>query len=100
MVVRVSRGHFDPARLEEVDRMVRETGEYLIPAIQKLAGLVRYFAAVSPSGSLVHVSVWETDAAAQQMGRLKEMIVDARQAAEAVGVKFEAIVNHEVRWTI
>lgn len=32
-VIRVSRGNFDPARFEEVDRMTKETGKYLIPAI-------------------------------------------------------------------
>jgi hypothetical protein len=36
-VIRVSRGNFDPARFEEVDRMAKEIGTYLIPAIQKLA---------------------------------------------------------------
>src|SRR5713226_2340266 len=66
-VIRVSRGNFDPARFAEVERMTRETGKYLIPAIRKLLGLIKYFAAVSPSGSIVRVSVWESDAHAQQM---------------------------------
>jgi hypothetical protein len=56
-VIRVSRGTFDPARFEEVERMTRETGKYLIPAIRQLPGLVEYFAAASPTGSIVHVSV-------------------------------------------
>jgi len=99
-VVRVSRGNFDPARLAEVERMAQETGVYLVPAIRKLPGLIDYFAAVSPSGSMVHVSIWESDAHAQQMGRLKEMIVDARQAAEAVGVTFIPIVNYPIAWTV
>jgi hypothetical protein len=99
-VVRVSRGNFDPARLSEVERMTRDTGTYLVPAITQLPGLIRYFAAVSPSGSIVHVSIWESDAHAQQMASLKEMIIDARHAAEAVGVTFIPIVNYPVSWEI
>jgi hypothetical protein len=72
----------------------------LTPAIRKLPGLIQYFAAVSPSGSIVHVSIWESDAHAQQMSSLKEMIVDARQDAEAVGVQFTPIVNHPISWTV
>jgi hypothetical protein len=99
-VVRVSRGNFDPARFAEVERMTRDTGTYLIPAISRLPGLAGYFAGASPSGSMVHVSLWETDGHAQQMGKLKEMIVNARQDAEAVGVAFVPIVNYPIDWRI
>lgn len=99
-VVRVSRGNFDPQRFAEVERMVKDTGAYLIPAIKRLPGLNAYVAAASPTGSMVHVSLWESDAAASQMGQLKEMIVDARQAAEAAGASFIPIVNYPVAWTI
>jgi hypothetical protein len=80
--------------------MSQKTGKYLIPAIGRLPGLIHYFAAVSPTGSFVHVSIWVSDAHAQQMGSLKEMIVDARRDAEAVGVQFTPIVNHPVSWII
>jgi hypothetical protein len=99
-VIRVSRGTFDPARFAEVERMTRETGKYLIPAIRKLPGLVEYFAAASPTGSIVHISIWETDEYAQQMSRLREMIVNARNDAEAVGVTFVPIVNYPVSWAV
>ena len=99
-VIRVSRGNFDPARFEEVDRMTKETGKYLIPAIQKLPGLLSYYAGASPDGSMVHVSVWNSEEHAEQMSRLKEMIVDARRDAEAVGVAFIPIVNYPISWTI
>ena len=46
------------------------------------------------------MSVWESNQAADQMGDLKEMIVDARSAAEAVGVTFIPIVNYPIAWTI
>jgi hypothetical protein len=99
-VVRVSRGSFDPARQSGVDGMALATGDYLKPAIRKLSGLHDYYVACSPTGSFTHVSVWESDAAAEQMSRLKEMIVDARQAAEAAGVTFIPIVNYPVLWTL
>ena len=99
-VLRVSQGTFDPARFAEVERMTRETSAFLVPAIKRLPGLISYFAAVSPSGSVVHVSIWDGDDHAQQMGHLREMIVDARRAAEVVGVQFGPIVNHPVSWSL
>jgi hypothetical protein len=99
-VIRVSRGNFDPARFAEVELMTRNTGTYLIPAIGRLPGLLHYSAAASTSGSMVHVSIWDSDEHAQQMGSLKEMIVDARKDAEAVGVQFIPIVNYAVTWNV
>ena len=66
-VVRVSRGNFDPARFPEVHEMTVATGRYLIPAIKKLPGLISYHAGASPDGSMVHVSIWESDEYADQM---------------------------------
>ena len=99
-VVRVSRGNFDPARFPEVHEMTVATGRYLIPAIKELPGLISYHAGASPDGSMVHVSIWESDEYADQMSRLKEMIVDARQDAEKAGVTFIPIVNYPIDWTI
>src|SRR5215472_5097044 len=99
-VVRVSRGSFDPARFSEVRETTTTTSEYLIPAIKALPGLISYHAGTSPDGSVVHVSLWESDEHAQQMSRLKEMIVDTRQAYEEAGVTFTPIVNYPVDWTI
>jgi hypothetical protein len=80
--------------------MTQDTGAYLIPAIGRLPGLSAYFAATSPSGSIVHVSLWESDAHAQQMSALTEMTVTARRDAEAVGVSFIPIVNYPINWRI
>jgi hypothetical protein len=99
-VIRVSRGNFDPASFAEVERMTNETGSYLIPAISRLDGLLGYFAGASPDGSIVHVSIWQSEEHAQQMTKLKEMIVDARSQAEAAGVEFIPIVNYPVSWHI
>jgi hypothetical protein len=99
-VVRVSRGNFDPARFQEVQRMTLDTGNYLIPKIKELPGLHAYFAGASPTGSMVHASIWESNAHAEQMGQLKEMIVNARRDAEVVGVQFIPIVNYPIAWHI
>ncbi len=80
--------------------MARDTGAYLIPAIQELPGLLGYYAGVSPSGSMVHVSLWESDEKAQQMARLQKMVVNARQDAEKVGVQFIPIVNYPIAWNL
>jgi hypothetical protein len=99
-VIRVSRADFDPARFVEVERMTRDTGTYLIPAINRLSGLAGYFAGASATGSMVHVSLWESDPQARQMDSLKEMIVTARRDAEAVGVRFTPVVDYPVAWHI
>jgi hypothetical protein len=99
-VVRVSRGSFDPSRFTEVDAVNKKVSAYLIPAIKQLPGLIHWYAGVSPEGSIVNVSVWDSDEHAAQMGRLKEMIVDARGEMVAVGVSFIPIVNYPVNWTI
>lgn len=99
-VVRVSSANFDQGRFAEVDQMTRDTGRYLIPAIEQLNGLISYYAGTSSEGSVVHVSVWQSNEHANQMGRLKEMIVDARNDAEAVGVTFIPIVNYPIAWHI
>jgi hypothetical protein len=98
-VVRVSRGTFDASRHDDVVAMTRDTGEYLRPAISRLDGLIAYYAAVTAT-AIAHVSVWRSDADARQMASLKEMIVDARHAAEEVGVVFTPIDNFPVLWSL
>jgi hypothetical protein len=99
-VVRLSRGTFDPSRFADVERMNRHTGEYLMPAIRQLAGLNAYFTGVSPSGSMINVSFWDTEANADQMSRLQEMVVRARQDFEGLGMSFVPIVNHPIGWRL
>ena len=70
-VVRVSRGNFDPGRFPAVDRVSHDIGGFLVPAIKRLDGLIGYYAGASPEGSMVHVSVWQSDEHANQMGRSK-----------------------------
>jgi len=99
-VVRVSRGSFDPSRFAEVDAVNQKVSGYLVPAIGRLPGLIHWYAGVSPEGSIVNVSVWDSDQHAAQMSELTEMTVDARGEMEAVGVAFIPIVNYPINWTI
>jgi hypothetical protein len=99
-VVRVSRGTFDPSRFAEVDAVNTKVAEYLIPAIKPLPGLIHFYVGVSPDGSMVNVSVWDSNEHAAQMDGLKEMAVDARGEMEAVDVTFTPIVNYPINWAI
>jgi hypothetical protein len=98
-VVRVSRASFDPSRLAEVDAASKKTSAYIIPALRKLPGLIHFYAGVSPEGSIVQVSVWDTDQHAAQLDHLKEMVIDGRRDMEAVGVTFTPIFNYPIDWT-
>jgi hypothetical protein len=101
VVVRISLATFDPARFAEVQQSAVDTGKYLIPAIQKLPGLIHYYVACSPTGSMVHVSIWDTEEHAQQLSSLKEMIVDARNDSEKAGATFvRPIINYPLNWEI
>jgi hypothetical protein len=97
-VVRVSRASFDPSRFAEVDAASKKTSAYIIPAIRRLSGLIHFYAGVSPKGSVVQVSVWDSDEHAAQLDRLKEMVVDGRRDMEAVGVTFTPIFNYPIDW--
>ena len=99
-VVRVSRGTFAPDRFAEVDVVNKKTSEYLVPAISRLPGLLDYYVGISPEGSIVHVSIWDTDEHAAQMSQLTEMTVIAGGEMRAVGVTFTPIVNYPISWTI
>lgn len=100
-VLRVSLGSFEPDRFDDVDAMSKSVSKYLIPAIERLPGLIHWYSAVLPAGSYANVSVWDSDEHAAQMNDLKEMTVDAREEAEAAGVKFtQPIHNYPIDWTI
>ena len=101
-VIRISRANFDPSRFAEVDAMSKKTSEYIIPALRRLPGLIDFYAGVSQKGSVVQVSVWDSDEHAAQLNTLKEMVVDGRRDMEAVGVTFTPIVHYPIdrTWTV
>ena len=99
-VVRASRATFHPSRFAEVDAMNTKTSEYLIPAVRQLPGLLHFYAGVSPDGSMLQLSVWDSAEHSAQLNRLREMVVVARGEMEAVGVTFTPIATYPVSWTI
>jgi len=101
-IVRVSRANFDPSRFADVDAASKKTSEYIIPALRRLSGLIHFYAGVSPQGSIVQVSVWDTEEHAAQLDHLKEMVIDGRRDMEAVGVTFTPIFNYPIdrTWTV
>lgn len=100
-VVRVARASFDPSRFAEINALTTKQAEDLIPAIKRLPGLIHWYTGVSPEGTAVQVSVWDSEEHAAQMDQLKEMAVVARGEMEALGGTFlRPIVNYPINWTI
>lgn len=103
-VVRVSRVTFDPKLYADIAGLDKKVSEYLVPAIERLPGFLHMYAGVSPEGSFVQISVWDTEEHAAQMDQLKEMNVTARGEFTAAGVSFgpehATIVNYPITWTI
>lgn len=99
-VVRASRATFDPSRFAEVDALSTKQTEYLAPAVEQLPGLIRFSAGVSPDGSMLQVSVWDSEEHSAQLNHLREMVLVARGEMETVGVTFSPIVTYPVGWTL
>ena len=80
MYVRVTRGRFDPARTDDIERLV---AEQLIPALKQRTGFQGYQSGLnSEAGTLVAISNWETREQAQDIGTV-------RAPFEALGIRFE-----------
>ncbi|GAA1234962.1 hypothetical protein GCM10009665_26430 [Kitasatospora nipponensis] len=99
-VVRASRATFDPSRFAEVEALSTKQAQYLAPAVERLPGLIRFYAGVSPDGSMLQLSVWDSEEHAAQLSHLREMVVVARGEMEAVGVTFSPIATYPLSWTI
>lgn len=98
--VRLSRGHFDAGKFDEIERRLTESQKTLIPAIRKLDGCLHYYAGIDrTSNAMINVSVWDTLEHATQMASLKEMLALAEEF-RAIGVRFEPIVNYRSVWDI
>jgi hypothetical protein len=99
-VVRASRATFDPSRFAEIDAVHTRTAEYLAPAVAQLPGLIHFYAGVSPDGSALQVSIWDSEENSAQLNHLKEMVVVARGEMEAVGVTFTPVTTYPVSWAL
>jgi quinol monooxygenase YgiN len=100
MIVRISRGRFDPAKADGVAATLTSTQTQLIPAIQQLPGLLHYYVGIDrASTTMVNVSIWDSVEHAQQMSTLAPMLA-LREQFETLGVQFDPIVNYETLWRI
>jgi len=100
-VVRVALLSFDPALAAQVDALNAKQADYLIPAIERLPGLIHWYAGDSSDGTIAAISVWDTEDHAKQMDTLKEMVIQARGEVSAlVGSYTGTIVNYPIAWTI
>jgi quinol monooxygenase YgiN len=100
MIVRISRGSFDPQQYASVAAALSAAQESLIPAIRALDGVLSYYAAIDrTAASMVNVSIWSGLEQAQQMATLAPMLA-LREVFEANGVRFEPIINYETVWTL
>jgi hypothetical protein len=99
-VVRISKGRFELANLEEAERLLADSERALREPLQALDGLLHYYVGIDRElGYLTNVSVWETLEDAHQMDTLQPMLAQ-RPILEAAGVEFEKITNHETLWEI
>ena len=100
VVVRISRGSFEAAQLQEVSDALNQWRSRLEPALRALDGLVHYYVAVDETTfSLTNVSVWQTLENAKQMDTLAVM-QEQRQVFVDLGVMFDPIRNHTTLWAI
>jgi hypothetical protein len=91
MYVRITRGRFNPATEDDVQRIVEEQ---VIPALQGLPGFQRYIGMANRSaGTICAVSFWDSDANAN-FGR--DVLMDAVPALMQIGVSLEPAEVYEV----
>jgi len=100
MVVRISRGRYDPSREAEIRAGMNAGASVLVPKIQSLPGLIDYYVAIdSSAGVAINVSIWESEAHANRKPALRVML-DQRDRMLAFGMEFEPIQDHRVLWSV
>jgi len=61
MIVRISRGRFDPAKTDGVAATLTSTQTQLIPALERLPGLLHYYVGIDrASATMINVSIWDS----------------------------------------
>jgi hypothetical protein len=98
-VVRISILHVPADRCGEVEQMMREA-ESALSGIKQLHGLIHYYAGIDRAKSqLTNISVWASDADAQQLATFQPMLDLAKQFMMIDGLSFtRPIPNFEVLW--
>jgi len=101
VIVRLSRGSFDPVNYDAIRKRLDESQRTLAPAIRGLHGCLHYWAAIDAvAHTMVNISVWRSIDDARQMDSLAPMQALAAEFT-ALGVMFERpIVNYDTLWEI
>ena len=99
LLVRVARGRFDPARYDEVRKMLDGSRDRLIPAIEELPGIISCYVGAEPNGTIVNHSVWNSAEQARAMDTLGPLVA-FRQDLAGRGIQFEPILVYEVVWRV
>jgi len=100
MIIRISKGRFEHAQVDEVDHLLAASEDALRDALQELPGLMHYYVGIDrDAGTVTNTSVWDTIEHARAMNDLQPML-GQRPVLEAAGVEFDRITNHEVLWSI
>ncbi len=100
MIVRISKGTFPLARLDEVEPLLADGESALRAALEAMPGLIHYFVGIDRAqGQVTNVSVWDSMEHAHAMTHLQAMLAQ-RSVLEAAGVAVETITNHDAVWTI
>jgi quinol monooxygenase YgiN len=100
MYIRINRGKFDPARLDDVTAILRASEEKLVPAIRQLPGLQSYHTGIDvASGTMITVSIWDTAEHAAAMSGLPEMNAQ-RPLLQEQGFVFDPITIYEILWQL
>jgi hypothetical protein len=91
MVVRITRGRFDPARIDDVQRVVDEE---LIPALRRFPGFLDYKGGVNRrTGQVVAITSWDT---AEHANFARDAISEMVAALSALGVTLEPADIYEI----
>ncbi len=100
MIVRISRGTFDPARADVIDAALRDSAVSLASALARMVGLLRYETGIEAGrGAMIAVSAWDTAEHAAALSGLPEMNA-MRPIFQELGITFEPITSYEIAWDV
>jgi len=95
-VIRLSRAHFDPHRMEEVTTLLLEARAAIWPEQEKLPGYVDGYVGVDrQNGSMIWVTFWDSVEHANALGSLPAMRA-SNASFTSGGLKFDPIATHEI----
>lgn len=95
-IIRISRAHFDPRRVDEVIALLLESRAVIWPKQEQLPGYVDGHLGVDrQNGSMLWITFWDTVEHAKALGSLPEM-VESNARFTAGGLKFDPIITHDL----